>query len=182
MQITVNHHIRILTVLLVLCGVVFMAIRATAGPDSDPFEPWHGHWHGEFVAYSIEGIEQYRLSVEQTYKPAGPMQQSAVFTNRSAGGAIETVHAVNLIRDGKLICRTRKIGQDGSPYGEMVEHMGRHLGPGHIMWFRRTGKDGFETFNERIDGDTYWIHGVRHAGGERGGVEIYEGRYVRLRK
>lgn len=168
----------LLTAAAATTWLVCLAARGVT-PD-DPFSPWNGRWQGEFVAYDIEGNERYRLQVNQDYAPAGPDQQRAVFLNRSADGSVETVHAVNLVRDGQLICRVRTIGADGKPMGELIEHRGRHVGPGHIIWHRRIGENGFETFNEIVTGDTYWIHGVAMKNGDPSRAEIFEGRYVRV--
>ncbi len=146
----------------------------------DPFSPWLGRWKGEFVAYTAQGEVKYRIAVEQRYKAAGPGQQSAVFTNRMADGSVETVHAVNLVRAGRLICRTRRIDPTGQAVGERVEHSGTQVGLGHIIWHRRIGKRGFETFNERVEGDTYRIHGAAVYGDDPSQVELFEGRYVRV--
>ena len=147
---------------------------------ADPFAPWNGHWSGEFVSYDIDGKVRYRLRVDQRYTPAGRGQQSAVFTNTSEGGRVETVHAVNLVRDGELLCRVTKIGPDGKPVGAVIEHKGEYVGPGHIIWHRRIGEGRFEIFNEIVDGDTYWIHGTGLYGKDPHSTEIFEGRYRRI--
>ncbi|MCH7808150.1 MAG: hypothetical protein IIB60_02895 [Planctomycetes bacterium] len=164
---------------LVIGAGLLIAARRT-DTSTDPFASWNGTWKGDFIAYDIQGEERYRIRVEQSYKPAGPGQQSAVFTNHLPDGSIETVHAVNLLRDGKLICRLRTIGPDGKPIGERTEHRGTRIGPGHIIWHRTIGEHGFETFNEQIVGDTYWIHGVSVKGSDPQEAEIFEGRYVRV--
>ncbi len=171
---------------ILACATFATACLVTLGvsraPPADPFKAWNGTWKGEFICYDIEGHERYRLQVEQTYKSAGAAQQSAVFKNRSADGTVETVHAVNLVRDGKLICRSRTIAPDGKPIGETIEHQGEYIGPGHIIWHRRIAEAGFETFNEIVDGDTYWIHGVGLYGGDPHDINIFEARYKRVKR
>lgn len=147
---------------------------------SDVFNPWNGKWHGWFKAYDFEGNERYRLEVTQEYKSAGNGQQSAVFVNVMPDGSEETVHAVNIVRDGKLTCRVRKIGPDGKAQGDVSEHRGTLIGSGHIAWHSPVGEHGFEFFNERVDGDTYWIHGVAVKGQDPRSAEMFEGRYVRV--
>ena len=168
--------------LLLFIGTVCVTATGLTPPvkPADPFGPWTGRWKGEFVCYDIQGKQKYRLEVEQRYEPAGEGQQGAVFMNRSGDGSVEIIHAVNLVRGGALICRTRTIGPDGKALSEPIEHRGTYISQGHIIWHRRIGDRGFETFNEVIDGNTFWIHGVALHSDDPREIEIYEGRYTRV--
>ncbi|MFQ5413903.1 MAG: hypothetical protein ACE5E6_05545 [Phycisphaerae bacterium] len=180
MRTTTRAYILTVSAASVLGGAAWVALADRTAATTTPFSAWNGRWHGSFVAYDITGHRRYRLDVTQVYRPAGADQQSAVFTNRAADGSVETVHAVNLVRDGKLICRVRNIGADGKPTGDIVEHRGTRIGPGHIIWHRRIGTRGLETFNERVDGDVYRISGVGIYGDNPLDAHIFEGTYTRV--
>jgi len=177
--------------LVVVLGTIGVATRLRAlvasndrpeGVSEQVFAPWNGTWRGTFTSYDIEGKERYKLDVTQVYESVGNGQQKGVFTVKSADGTVETVHAVNMVRDGELICRVVKIGQDEKPIGERTEHKGTYLGPGHIIWHSKIGEHGFETFNELVDGDLYTIHGAGVKSDDPRETEVFEGRYRRIKE
>ena len=168
-----------------IVGVAGLAllILTTTDPgqhsSENPFAPWNGIWQGEFVAYGADGEIRYRMRVEQKYTQIGMDLQRGVFVNRVAGKEAETVHAVNTVEDGKLFCRVRSIDNKGKAIGPVREHQGRLVGPGHIFWYSDLGDGKFESFNERVDGTSYTIHGVGVYGPHPEDRHLFEARYTR---
>ncbi|MFQ5493783.1 MAG: hypothetical protein ACE5EX_00215 [Phycisphaerae bacterium] len=168
---------------LTLTGLLVLPVLKTAdtGPDAGgaPFAPWNGAWRGEFVAYTADGAVRYRMQVEQAYRRVSAVLQRGVFVNRVPGREAERVHAENTVEHGKLLCRVHAVDANGQAVGPVREHRGRLVGPGHIIWYSDLGDGEFETFNERVDGDTYSIHGVGVYGPKPEDRHVFEAHYTR---
>lgn len=162
----------------VICGA-FAFGGGAQDPGENPFAPWDGRWRGTFTAYQADGKPLYEIQVNQEYRTVKPLTQSGVFTNRYADGRTETVHAVNLVEDGKLICRVRTVDKNGKASGSVKEHVGRRVGAGHIVWYADLGDGKFESFSERVDGDRYVIFGVGVYGEKATDRHIFEATYNR---
>ena len=149
---------------------------------NDPLAPWNGTWRGTFIAYRADGQPLYRIDVEQTYEMVKPNTQRGVFVNRYADGTTQTVHAVNLVEQGRLVCRVRPIDANGKGTGKVKQHIGHRIGPGHIIWYSDLGGGRFESFNEVVQGDRYTIHGVGVYGDKPADRHIFEAVYQRVGK
>ena len=159
-------------------AVLFLPVGADSSGDALPegvFRPWDGEWRGDFVIYSPTGDRRV-IQVRHIYRSRDDHHQDGEIHDTLPDGT--TVHktAVNSIEDGQLFCRVYE--EDGSLE---VEHRGVYV-DGHILWSSTDHKGRIrQVFRERVEGDRYFIDGVGIYGSDRQVVEIYTGRYRRVR-
>ena len=156
---------------------------ASNNPPVDVFADLNGRWQGEFVGYSAEGKELYRISVEQHYRTIDSTTQLVEIIDRDAEGRVTTGKGRNVATrraDGtlELTCRVEKSN------GETVEHRGALVaaadGSQQLMWFSSTPSRR-EVFREHVHGSgagaVYEIHGT---GMYDGTLIVMHGAYRRV--
>ncbi|MEL7305268.1 MAG: hypothetical protein AAGJ56_05485 [Myxococcota bacterium] len=170
-----------------LLGAATRASGAAKLAPSDPpvavFAELDGRWQGEFVGYSAQGKELYRISVEQRYRTIDSTTQLVEIVDRDAEGRVTTGEGRNVATrraDGalELSCRVEKSN------GETVEHRGALVtaadGSQQLMWFSTTPSRR-EVFREHVHGTgsraVYEIHGT---GIYDGTLIVMHGAYRRV--
>ncbi len=145
-----------------------------------PFAAWEGIWEGEFATYDSSGEKIDEIHVRQIYKHLAledEFHQKGVFTitDPKTGEQREELAANTADFDGtNLVCR---VASDGGR--ALTVHTGRIEGE-HIIWSRDI-PGTIESFDEWIDGDTYFIEGTGTYGDRTTAEPLtFVGRYHRV--
>ncbi|MEM8960055.1 MAG: hypothetical protein AAGD38_01130 [Acidobacteriota bacterium] len=145
----------------------------------DVYASLDGTWQGTFIGWSLDGVEQYRIDVRQTYRTIDANTQTVEITDRMADGTVITGTGQNIARrlaDGtlELICIVEKSN------GDRVEHKGRLIedidGQKALVWYS-DGPGRQESFREAVRGDLYAIDGMGRYGKT---MYLMAGRYERV--
>ncbi len=163
------------SVLFLLLFGCHMQLAAQSALAYKAFNPFDGHWKGEFRIYSFDGELQQEIKVEQHYFWDNDTQR-VVIRDTYPDGRTEVSKGKNYTEGYEIVCRVEKAG------GEVTIHNGK-LSGNRLFWSRKLPEQGlWESFKEyvtRVDGDTvYFIDGlgIYTSKGVRS-ILIFEGRY-----